>query len=740
MKMLSPRARQFGIVALFASFTLAFFWRIIFLPEVYFPPGGDFVSFNFPQAVFGASALRNGTFPLWNPYVMTGQPYVADPNIGALYPPRVLLAFVSAPSYRDLEFFLIAHVFLSGVLMYALARDLGAPTSGAIIAGIAFMFSGFMLGQLEHPNIVISATWLAPAWMFLRRALIARQWANAIGAGLFLALSVLGGHQQFALMMILWMLIWVIVHSLTVARREWRRAFASFALMLFSASAASAAQILPAVELIGESTRSALGAAEASALNLPPQGWITLIAPNYFGAHAQNAQSVWQGYGNWNEASGFVGVIPLLLALLAIIRRAPHPEIFFLASIALVALLLAAGDLTPVYQWTTALIPPMRWVRVPARFIFWFDLAIPLLTAFGCDYFRAATAQARFDARAAWLLGALALIATTFARGDDFGARALVLAGWFTLVLFQRWLRGARALLLALLISFVALDLFAAQATRIFTTHNPTARFQHPAIFDLWSRAGADWRVDRAPEALAEWEPLAGLIYPMPMASGLPWNPFDLQSVSDYTRALDRDSSAYDFLSARFLIVPRGMELSGKWQPRALADSTLAVYENTRAIPRAQIVFDSIIEPDRARALAMLQRGEIDLRRTVLLETGNALSNLSDASPAPIAASAPNHLVIHVQNSRAGYLVLSDAFYPGWRAWVDGVATPVVRANYAFRAIFVPAGARDIRFEFESRAWQIGLAISLALWGGVGAWSIITAKRLFTCARRDAIK
>jgi uncharacterized membrane protein YfhO len=69
-------------------------------------------------------------------------------------------------------------------------------------------------------------------------------------------------------------------------------------------------------------------------------------------------------------------------------------------------------------------------------------------------------------------------------------------------------------------------------------------------------------------------------------------------------------------------------------------------------------------------------------------------------------------VTIAVETDQPGYLVLPDAYYPGWQATVDGQPQPIWRANYAFRAVYVPAGQHTVQFVFDPLIWKVGLVVS----------------------------
>jgi uncharacterized membrane protein YfhO len=85
-------------------------------------------------------------------------------------------------------------------------------------------------------------------------------------------------------------------------------------------------------------------------------------------------------------------------------------------------------------------------------------------------------------------------------------------------------------------------------------------------------------------------------------------------------------------------------------------------------------------------------------------------------------------VTIAVETDQPGYLVLPDAYYPGWQATIDGRPEPIWRANYAFRAVYVPTGQHTVQFVFDPPIWKVGLAVSgitllgLLGWAGWGRW------------------
>ena len=168
-------------------------------------------------------------------------------------------------------------------------------------------------------------------------------------------------------------------------------------------------------------------------------------------------------------------------------------------------------------------------------------------------------------------------------------------------------------------------------------------------------------------------------------------------------------------------------------QWRRLLSSDIKLYENLAVMPRAFVVQDVIPLPDTdegtATALAVMSDSAFDPAQTAVIHTSppNPLSIAMergsraerDAGEVRIITYTPERIVIEAQNDTEGYLILTDTYYPGWQARVNGTVVPIQRANVLFRAVQIPAGASEIVFEYRP-AWLPGAQIA-----GLAAWLVV---------------
>ncbi len=136
------------------------------------------------------------------------------------------------------------------------------------------------------------------------------------------------------------------------------------------------------------------------------------------------------------------------------------------------------------------------------------------------------------------------------------------------------------------------------------------------------------------------------------------------------------------------------------------------IYENPDALPRAFVVSSSRAVADEKEALEALADPAFDPRQTVLLEGGATLEAPAAVSTATIVARESRKIVVECSLEAPGTLVLLDAYYPGWRATVDGVERPIVRADDLFRAVALERGHHTVELVYQPTSFRAGLALS----------------------------
>jgi hypothetical protein len=143
------------------------------------------------------------------------------------------------------------------------------------------------------------------------------------------------------------------------------------------------------------------------------------------------------------------------------------------------------------------------------------------------------------------------------------------------------------------------------------------------------------------------------------------------------------------------------------------------IYENLNALPEAYLVHKVIPASTGASALAAIQKPDFLPRQEVVVE-GNSLSSISsEEGAAPndrvvCTRPSPNLVNVKVACQKPGVLILTDTYYPGWHAYLDGKEVKIERANYLFRGVQIPAGEHTVEFRYLPSPFVLGVGLFLA--------------------------
>ena len=388
---------------------------------------------NYAWKRFIVRSLAARQLPLWNPYILAGVPFLAAGQHSALYPLSALYYILPLPAAYG--WFAALHLFLAGLFTYYLARTLRLSRSSSFVAAIAFMFSGLMVTHNVFPMIVAAAVWLPLILACIERivsraedsvstALCAanpRTGANTqvphtivgylpdmLCGAVAVGMVFLAGHPEMYYYVALTSGAYTLWRLGRVALRTrcWSglaRAALLLAALAIVGLGLGSAQWLPLLETVRDNFRE--GAAsfkEVLGWAYPPRRAIALLIPDFFGNPAHHTyydiftrrvlpvtvnalgkptDSIYWGIKNYVEGACYVGTLPTLLALGALLRRRGR-HLWFFALLALFALLFAFGS--PLYMLVYSL-PGLSQVHSPFRWIFPYTLCVAILAGMGAE-------------------------------------------------------------------------------------------------------------------------------------------------------------------------------------------------------------------------------------------------------------------------------------------------------------------------------------------------------------------
>jgi len=709
----------------------------------------------YPWRAYGSRALGAGHLPLWNPHQFCGAPFLANAQSALLYPPNLL--FLVMPASRAFGWLALLHLVLAGSGTYLFLRELGRSRSGALLGGLAFMLCGFFVTWLEMTTVLASGAWLPLAWWCTARYFHRAQGRWAVGLGLTLAAAVLAGHPQMAFYVFLGAGLYYLYQGACFVREGGRRrllvAGAGGLGALAVAGLLAAGQVLPTIEYLQHSHRTPGGYGAYVRYALAWQQAMGAVLPDFFGRPSLG--NYW-GRGNYAEFVSYVGVVPLLLGgAAAWCGRRQH--FWFLAALAGFALLAALG--TPVNKLFYYAVPGFKGSGGPARMLYLWALALGGLAAFGHDGLRERLAQG--GARRGPALLALGLLAVAGVGSLAVWKLTPSLAG-LGLPTVMQWAAGNWVVLVVGATAFLSVVRLARWRLRLLAPglaalvaadlllfahgYNPTASpeivYPPTRITSALAQPGAGrtlglyvrWPLDSFPQAALppNWAMVYGAedvlgydsIYParykalLTAAQGGDPSP---QANGNMLLAGRFDRALAQRLDVGWVVVPEAVAAPEGWAVVARMPS-LTVLASQAGRSRAWWT------PQPATA-SSLGRAVAALRREPLVPVLEGAADRAGRPAVPLATrwsrTSPGRMRLECQVPAAGWLVVAEGWFPGWRARVNGQVAPVRPVDLALRGIRVPAGRVVVQMSYEPQAVRLGLFLSclgLALALGGAGW------------------
>jgi hypothetical protein len=377
---------------------------LILLPLLYFFPAvigkitlvpGDGLSQNLGVRILIGQMLRDGNLPLWNPYIFAGTPLLASIYPGALYLPNWLFALFPATTAMNIVVITTYHLTIIGIYLYG--RRIGMTRIGALIAGVAFTFGGFMMAHMGHTSRIAAAAWMPWILLAIENLYCRLTWRwVALGAA-FVALQLFAGEPQMNFYAILICGGYFLFSFYRREERERRRRFLfGVAAMSVCGALLSAIQLLPDRELLGMGERAEIGYQYFSSYSFPPWNILTFVFPFFFGGAALPQAKV-PYWGKWtiDETCGYFGLMTLLLALVALFGARKRSLTSFWGLAAVVSLALSLGHYLPLdLNRVLYGLPIFSLFRAPARHMYEFTFSLAMLGGLGASYLARSASEA----------------------------------------------------------------------------------------------------------------------------------------------------------------------------------------------------------------------------------------------------------------------------------------------------------------------------------------------------------
>ena len=757
----SPPARFFEstglMLAMLCGITLAFYQNLWWPGLVLIKR--DAFRFFLPIKHYLIERLAAGELPQWFPYEALGRPFIGVAHTGVFHPFTALyFLFPVQDAYRAST---LLSCLLAALGAFALGRTLRYSRAGALVAGLAFALSGYVVSLTEHITYLYSICALPLFCAGLEKAFREHHgWVVApalIWATVFLNGDIQTGYY-FGFIALAWMA--------ARASVAYRPALLRLGLVIGLTILLAAIQLGPswAVFTGSDRTESASLHEQALSWSTHPLRLITLLAsPVRENADPVELARFFFGspkFGVWSE-SLYLGLPVVVLALLGAWHRRDLRLLAFLGS---VSLLLALGKYGGLYEVFYHMVPLWSVFRYPEKIMGLASFAIAMLAGAGVDAVRegkagtvpwcvaAALCAAAWlgfstDAATAWTIAHFQAPApltgeVTHSTALAFAWSGIEAGGLALAVLAMRkhWMHATGLLVMLTLV--VTFDLSRVNHPVYRTAPAEVATFTPAFVEAIASREGAiapgRFRLLSlrnptyvSPKSLRRLLGHDADIVERRQALDLEHNAqFHLETVFDY---LPGSSAAFSTIlgqypgtavAARFNVAYYIGRTSLVTDPRqaqtliaVLRDYDLALFKNPDPVkPRAYLARQPEHTPTPADPAALIKRpdflnGDVD----VLEAAAGPVPGPAETGTAHIERYAPEEVRVRVETPQSAALVLLDAYDQGWTAALeDGSALPILRANALARAVVVPAGAHVVTFSYRTPLLTAGAWTSLA--------------------------
>lgn len=700
--------------------------------------GSDLLDLNYPFKVALAEAVKNREFPLWTPYLSNGFPLLAEGQMGAFYPPNLIFSFL--PPHLALNYSLILTFILAGLFTYLYCQSIGFGRFSALSSAIIFMFSAFFITRIKHLNLIAVSAWVPFIFWTTRKFFQEQKLRFALLTSIGLGLQFLAGHPQMAFYSVFIFFLYFLfefsfrvkTHGLAQTLPKSLLALIIIALLTIGISAV---QVLPTLELSQQTEKTEYTLVTATAYPFHPKNLITFISPYYFGnpalgSYKENIKLM----GIFWENSSYIGILAFILALLACFQMLKEKDkdlrFWFLAFLAFLSLVLMLGKYTPVFGFLWTNIPGFSFFRFPSRFNLFLIFSLAIFAGRGAHF----------------VVQKLAKIYQEGQAGEEKEVRTRVKFTWPL----------NRQKTQALILAFLILDLFVfgknyvgnikaswwlkkPQAIEFLEKENQGGLFR---ILSVSQYADSPyqflgWKKNLEPlvtirEAIP---PDANIVFKIPTLSDRSWfeGGYNFKRRNHLERWLLNEAQdpiktgkILGLFNVKYILSlsPVGgpeMELVKEIDLGESFLEKLRIFENKQNMERIYYVPEAEVITSETALFTKLGDYSFYPARTVLLEKPpqnplpilrSTLDEFQKDNQIKIEKYSPLEIIIKTELKNEGFLVISDSFYPGWKATVDGKPQEILPANYLVRALEMTPGNHTIRLFYDPLPFKIGAIIT----------------------------
>lgn len=724
----------------------------------------DIPSVIYPQRLLAIEQMKVGKMPLWNPYMFSGYPLMAAFQTAAFYPLNIfyfLMPFTAAWSMQ-----VMFQPILSGIFTYLFLRNLKIDKLSSLFGSIIYAYSGFNMFFLEFNVHGHVAAFIPLFLLFIDKFLDTKKIFYLVLLSFTIAFQIFAGYPQLTLFTLILCFFWFFTrvgfeHKISIIKKG------SFVLLfIILGITLSSVQLIPGMELFKFSQRGK-EVLQQELRFLPPQEILTVIFPDYFGNSA--TYNFWAP-GNYANAVGYSSIVGFILTILSLVNKKKNKVTIFFAAVALICLLLVVD-----YPFSNFVVDNFllgSQALSMTRLFVLLNFSIAVLAAFGLSSLKAKVNFRRDIFLSLCLIIILPVILGTFISwGYLFQERKDLTYSQAALdvfdLMYKKYTISVRNLLLPTALSVITLMTVLFISKFKFRQNLGKVIIILAVLVELFrfgwkitpfSKSGFLFPETPIHNFLNSQDKPFRIVSDDVMPANM-WVPYHLESPDGYDAAypklqskligvinshnpsaepmtrygrLERgslDSNYLDFANVKYVLTPKRDKegsvssegnidysyFNKKNLSKAFEDKSVVVLENKQVLNRAFFVSNWESFDNEEKVLQAILEPNLIPSKKIILKSFNPDFKQNASGSAVIRKTnfTPAEINIDLENSASGFLFLSNTYFPGWQALVNGVTAPVVNANYAFQAVPLNEGLNSVKVFYSPLSFKVGALLSV---------------------------
>lgn len=675
---------------------ICFFWRLFSPLSIFITPDygrSDSWHFSISNKFYLSQELKNNRLPIWNPKIGTGFPTLAEGQTGIFFLPNLII-FKFLPFVYAYNFSLVFAFITTAYGTYFFSKSIKFSKETSFYNAIVFSLSAFFVFHVQHNNLLQTAS-IIP-WLFYasNEFLEKKKLKYMVIFSFLLAQAIFAGFPQIVFYSLVILIFYLVAK--TYLGKKGKSTVIIFAIFILLGMGLSAIQLIPSYELLNLTGNS------ASRLNLDdfpykPINILQILDPFVLGSPKNDSYPRWQP-GKWGifwENSTYIGILPLSFALGVITstflkRNKNFKTIFIFTSIGIISLALSLGKFAPLYPIFS--VPGFSTFRVPSRFLLFFELMLILISAFFIE--KISKKKILF------------VLITVFSISNLF----YYFYNYNPVGKAKDWLSPPQT----------AIFLKNANASRIYSLGNQ----------DAWDKNlyQKGWQNnDYFYFARNALDQNSNLIFSVDNV--LAYESIMTQRDS-FSRTLmekgiktEKGETGISQLSAEILssanvshiITPfaiKSDQFKKVFETEDRKNASFKIYENTSSPKRIFVTDDYKVGKSIGETLNTFNNNFDPTHQIILEENPKPFEKSLKGWQAKIINETPTQIKIETSLEGNGFLVLEDAFYPGWKATVNGKPAKIYPANINKRAVFLGGGTHEVIFKYQPQSLIQGAFLS----------------------------